>query len=208
MKLHSVIRAFLITTYVVLMSIPLLADDGCPCNDSPPFLQRPPAAEIARLGRASSANLAKSLGEAHCDIAVEASLILGRRHDARSVRALLSAAEGSRCRVREGSVQALHSFRRQDVRAVLIRAIGDGDPRVRTAAARSLSGQDDGDSKATDALIAAMSDPSKHLRQAAADSLGHLGNPAARRVLTRALNDPEKHVRQAAAEALGNLRSK
>ena len=63
-----------------------------------------------------------------------------------------------------------------------------------------------GDERAVATLLIAITDSSKHVRQAAATALGSIGDPRAGPALTKALRDPEKHVRQAAAEAVGRLR--
>ena len=54
-------------------------------------------------------------------------------------------------------------------------------------------------------LIYSMGDTDKHVRQAAAESLGRLKDRRALKVLTRALKDQNKEVRQSAADAIGRI---
>jgi HEAT repeat protein len=63
-----------------------------------------------------------------------------------------------------------------------------------------------GDLSAIAPLTALLGDASKHVRQSAAEALGHIGDSSARAPLTRMLEDPEPHVRDAATEALRRLR--
>jgi HEAT repeat protein len=54
-------------------------------------------------------------------------------------------------------------------------------------------------------LIDALEDPSRTVRQAAADALGKIGTSEASAPLARALVSPESGVRHAAARALGRI---
>ena len=58
---------------------------------------------------------------------------------------------------------------------------------------------------AVPAVIAALDDPSEHVRQGAAAALGNLGDPRAVNPLIASLDDPDEHVQQAAAGGLGDL---
>ena len=61
---------------------------------------------------------------------------------------------------------------------------------------------------AVDALLEALSDDDRDLRQAAAESLGRLGDTRAAGLLNGALQDEDIWVRKSAAEALRVLNSK
>jgi HEAT repeat protein len=63
-----------------------------------------------------------------------------------------------------------------------------------------------GDPAAAQPLIALLPHSNKHVRQAAAMSLGRLDAHEARPALQRLLTDPEPHVREAAKEALQRIR--
>ena len=83
-------------------------------------------------------------------------------------------------------------------------ALGAGDARVRTAAARALGGARD--ARAVPALTAALKDPDVNVRFHAAYALGEIRSPAAAAALLGALADPEWVVRDQAAWALRELR--
>ena len=101
--------------------------------------------------------------------------------------------------------------RRRDV-AGIVDALRGGGLRTRRAAANALIAIPD--SRATDALARAATDPDALLRANAVLALGELRGPQSpeeeRRVqdvLVGALGDPEPRVRAMAASALGRVRS-
>ncbi len=62
-----------------------------------------------------------------------------------------------------------------------------------------------GDATAVQPLVALLSEPTKHVRQAAVEALGCIGDRTARSAVAQLLGDPERHVRDAAAEALRRM---
>jgi len=85
----------------------------------------------------------------------------------------------------------------------LLRALGDGDDKVRLAAAKML-----GLGAATAAvpkMIEWLTDPDPRVKQLAADVLGDIGGPEATTALTRSLGDTDSTVRMRAVKALGTI---
>ncbi|HEX3763777.1 MAG TPA: HEAT repeat domain-containing protein [Kofleriaceae bacterium] len=85
----------------------------------------------------------------------------------------------------------------------LLRALGDGDDKVRLAAAKTL-----GVGRAKSAvpkMIEWLTDPDVRVKQAAADVLGDIGGPEATSALTRSLGDTDSMVRMHAVKALGAI---
>ncbi len=85
-----------------------------------------------------------------------------------------------------------------------VAALGAGNARVRTAAARTLG--EVRDSRAVGALTAALKDGDVNVRYHAAYALGEIKSPDAAPALVSALADPEWVVRDQAAWALRELR--
>ncbi len=85
----------------------------------------------------------------------------------------------------------------------LIRALSDGEWRVRSEAAGALGLL--GDKRAVEPLIRALSDSTMWVRWKAAGALGLLGDKRAVEPLIRALSDGDLEVRFSAADALGLL---
>ncbi len=208
MNAHRVRLLLFITTLVAMHPVAGISAERCPCTDAPPFRDRPPEAVAKRIRALPTAEVIERLRHGSCAIAIEAAGVLDARDDSSAVPALLEALDGPRCKVRVAAASALGSFCRDDVRTALLSVLHTSDRRVRAAAASSLDRQRDDASLVTQSLIRALSDSSKHVRQAAAESLGDIGNPAAEDALVRALGDTSKHVREAAAQALGKLRGR
>ncbi len=91
-----------------------------------------------------------------------------------------------------------------DPRAIapLISLLGDEDRFVQSRAAYALGQMG---SPALPALIAALEDPSPHIRRGAALALGRIGDPGALSPLLEALHDGDESVRAAVLEGLGGV---
>jgi HEAT repeat protein len=85
----------------------------------------------------------------------------------------------------------------------LLHALGDGDDKVRLAAARALGSG--GANDAVPKMIEWLTDPDPRIKQAAADVLGDIGGPLATTALTRSLGDTDPMVRMHAVKALGAI---
>ncbi|MEX0892851.1 MAG: M56 family metallopeptidase [Gemmatimonadota bacterium] len=98
---------------------------------------------------------------------------------------------------------AIHSQARVSVLLALVR---DADPHVRGAAARSLAGADP--ERALPALLLALADEHRDVREDAARAVGSMGAEAAVADLAaRAAGDPSRSVRYTAIWALGEIGS-
>jgi HEAT repeat protein len=88
----------------------------------------------------------------------------------------------------------------------LIGMLRDTVPALREAAADALEERAGGARAAVPALVTALSDPQRRVRQRAAAALGAIGDPAAVTPLgERLASDPDRGVAQEAAEALGRI---
>jgi len=92
-----------------------------------------------------------------------------------------------------------------DARAVepLIKALGERDVNVSSAAAGALKKFDD--AYVAESLVRALGDPGVNVRRAAALALGELPDARAVEPLIKALGDGDESVSRNAAEALGKL---
>jgi HEAT repeat protein len=115
---------------------------------------------------------------------------------------------------RRDAVDKLEAYGTDEVRPLLLRAIGDSDTEVRVHAATAIGRHHV--AEATGALTAALGDSDARLRTSAAEALGLVlegraaNEPAAPTLraleaLERALGDGEHEVREAAVIALGRL---
>ncbi len=86
---------------------------------------------------------------------------------------------------------------------LLIRALEDKDPRIRSESARTLGKIRD--ARAIPPLIRATGDPQMDVRVRAVEALGELGDDRAKAPLIEALHDPYHRVRMEAAWALDRL---
>ena len=99
---------------------------------------------------------------------------------------------------------------RRDAQRVARDAQRQARDAIRRSHARSGHGRHPGnrttaDPKTVDALIAALKDADPGVRQAAAESLGRIGDARALEPLSGLLGDGNVEVRKSAVEALGNL---
>jgi HEAT repeat protein len=124
--------------------------------------------------------------------------------DPRAVETLLGALDDRDPVMRAAAVQSLGRVDDDRVGLPLLTALGDADPWVRYFAARALG--DHRHAPAVDELTrAAMDDPAGHVRLAALDALGSIGDPAAIPAIA-ALSASEDSERAAAAlRALGRI---
>lgn len=182
------------------------------------------AALSATLATPTLAQDWRTSGEDPCACTDSMPFIIGARPPADTpaqIATLVRETADRSCRVARGAVEALRGAER-DVRATqallatltseacALRAsaawslIKHRSPAIAPALVRALADPDRRVRQA--AAYALLGDPSKHVRQSAADALGRIGDPSARESITRLLHDPEPHVRDAAAEALRRLR--
>ena len=82
----------------------------------------------------------------------------------------------------------------------LLRALTDGDDKVRIAAAKNLGLG--GATAAVPTMVEWLTDPDVKVKQVAADVLGDIGSPEATSALTRSLGDSDSTVRMRAVKAL------
>jgi len=127
--------------------------------------------------------------------------------DASSLEPLREALSEPDAAVRGNVAEALAKIGRAKELAALTRVLerdADEDVRARTAAALGQARV----AGAVDPLVAALRDRSLSVRARAAESLGEIGDPRARRALERcAASDPESGVRASAEAALQRLHS-
>ena len=148
--------------------------------------------------------LIKALGyQKNADIRRAAAAALGKIGDASAVRPLIAALNDSDNDARQAAGEALVAIGPPAVEP-LVSALEDwrADADMHIAAAWTL-GQT-GDSRAVEPLVAALHDRDKDVRQAAAEALVEIGQPAVE-PLVAALHDRDKDVRRAAAEAMQKL---
>ncbi|MBX3247896.1 MAG: HEAT repeat domain-containing protein [Myxococcales bacterium] len=107
-------------------------------------------------------------------------------------------------RQRREVVRLLASYAASDVRAPLLRALGDPEPAVRREAA-AVAGRVQL-REAVPVLREWLEDPDPELRASAGEALGMIGDPAALVSLVRALGDADVSVRLVALRALVALR--
>jgi hypothetical protein len=87
---------------------------------------------------------------------------------------------------------------------LLLGALNDQDPRIRSAAAEALG--EVGDPSAIEALGNALAkDSDSDVRESAAEALGELGSPNAVQVLRTGLKDGDEDVREAVVDALAAI---
>jgi HEAT repeat protein len=101
------------------------------------------------------------------------------------------------------AVNALAKYDIALTQAYLLKAVGDGDDKVRVPAARALGLG--GSAAVVPLMIEWLTDPDVKIKQAAADVLGDVGGPEATSALTRSLGDSDSTVRMHAVKALGAI---
>lgn len=129
---------------------------------------------------------------------------LGQLKVASAMDALAQMTRDDNADVRVHAVEALGQL--EDLRALntLTAALKDANADVRRQAADAIQSLD-GIKTAPKALIDALADPDKEVRQAVADALGDIEDEAAVPALKRATSDGDSDVRRAAAEALSRI---
>ncbi|HEX2687613.1 MAG TPA: HEAT repeat domain-containing protein [Kofleriaceae bacterium] len=85
----------------------------------------------------------------------------------------------------------------------LLQALGDGDDKVKVAAAKALGLG--GATAAVPTMVTWLTDPDPKIKQVAADVLGEIGGTEATSALTRSLGDSDPMVRMHAVKALGAI---
>ncbi|HET7697573.1 MAG TPA: HEAT repeat domain-containing protein [Vicinamibacterales bacterium] len=124
--------------------------------------------------------------------------------DPRVAAQLARALDDPAARVRAAAAQALAHLASAAAREPLRRALQDGDPWVRYYAVRSLGEIRDGSALERLSALAAA-DPAMHVRIAALESFGAIGEPAALDVLLQYAGDAETDLAAAALRALGRF---
>lgn len=104
---------------------------------------------------------------------------------------------------RVAAVGALESIADPSAEELLVWALSDQHPSVRTAAANALAGFRS--PAVTKALGDALIDTESNVREAAAHALGNCGDSSVIEPLIRLLDDKQWQIRTAALEALGKL---
>jgi HEAT repeat protein len=104
---------------------------------------------------------------------------------------------------RAKAVSGLATFNLEDVRAPLLRALGDPAPEVQIAAIRAFESL--GATEDVDELHPLLSHPVAAVRVQTLTSLGEIGTEESQRAVLRTLGDNDANVRKAAVETLGRL---
>lgn len=105
--------------------------------------------------------------------------------------------------IRLTAAESMGKIGDQKAEPYLLRALHDGDPMVREAAARSVGQLPEVGGEAGPELVALLRDPDVAVRRAAAQALGAVeGTPALASALGSLLTSPDPTVRQAAGHAL------
>ena len=150
------------------------------------------------------ARAALALGLSDPEIGVrETARLLAARHPSDDlVPALLRVLEDPDVAARTDALDALVSTRSPEARRAIERALSDRSTAVRAHAVLALSGAG---ADAVVALLDRVHDPEGDVRVAAANALGHIGDPRAVLGLVGISQDPIPEVRLAATRALGSL---
>lgn len=156
---------------------------------------------LARHGASATSLLARHLGDRSPATRVRVAHALSKLGDASAVPALAGLLDDPEPVVAAKAAFALGQLGSSAARAALVEALGRGVDEVRDAVARALASA----GAASALVVGRLGDPDAVVRQAAADALAWIADPASARPLAEALADADPGVRFAALLALGGL---
>ena len=168
--------------------------------------EREEAAEaLVEVGGRAVPALGELLQDESESVRERAVQVLGAIGGERAGEALVPALTDPEPPVRECAARCVGAIGVQPAVQSLVALVTDGDRNVRETAVRALGRFEDRDGSIADAVVTALADPNPYVREAAAKTLGAVGDVAAVAALTAAASDSDPYVRESVARALGRL---